>query len=266
MSCVDLNDCVDEYYSNALFLQAGDALWNISFWGNAFMLMVFSHDPWMSFGAAVIMQIATEFLLILSIWTRWNFLRVNNKWEPGEYVFDFLFSIYGVVAGMLFIKLLKSPQLISFTNDPRFKQTKHRISYNIKYLVELTIVQFGASRVFYLSTYSDSVFGNRLFRLDWFLYSLLSIVGIVFMWWLNWTSTYEKKHIWKDKSRTDYNRFYIFLAAAFVIHYAPQVYYYRSPRIMSIISSCISIGSLYLVNGIGWILTNRNRYTRNKKK
>src|SRR5688572_7618659 len=154
LSCADLGKCATIYYTTC------DFVWGLSIQPffqcySSFVVMLYTHDPWISIAMMALYQLAREILLMLSVQLGLDFLRLKKEWSPGDIVFDAVSSTIGITVGMLFLWIVNPPRLIRYPTEERlrlqrdygiktkkFYDGKEVTFVRVKYRIQITVIQY----------------------------------------------------------------------------------------------------------------------------
>lgn len=268
-----------DYYKRCDFI-FDNQLWIYDKWYNAFIWMLFSHDPVITIAWQGLTEFVLEFSIVLAVWFDLEILRMKKSSDPGLIVIDFLVVIFAIVSAIVVIKLIKSPRLLVYPYEDvllinqyynvkiqkeksifKFSRESYR-NLRIKYWVELLFIQYLPSRFLWLipQTQGYKSYIIHYFRIDWALYFLCHFMIIVVLIRINYWDKIERDVLWKGKERT-YALFYGLWIITWIIMMLPFSYNYFFPIQALLISNSFVLLLFLFALLFKCILT----YLKNKK-
>lgn len=279
-SCVEelctfsLIECMEPFYEALPFMYE-QRLWSYSHFYNAFITMMFTQNIYITFFWTAIYELAEEFSIFVSVRYNVTWIRLKSEWDPGDIMMDMLLGCFGIAFGLWVSRLFQFPRLIRFPRDeinrikreyglqvgyhkedaPKRKE-EDILSYSmfslmgiqIKYIVELFVLQYGPSRFFLLleSGHNGEVLMGGCFRKDWISYAVTSILLIWVCFFLNRLSKFEKNIIWKNNG-IRYLTYHVIWTAIFVIFNAPSICIFDYPKILLMYGLYSLAGAMFIV-------------------
>jgi hypothetical protein len=254
--CIDYTPCLQIHYQYSEFLYE-QRLWSFSHWYDSFVLMIFTHNPWITFAIAAFVELLMEGSMVFSVWTGWNWIKLKRRWDSADIAFNLVTSLFGLSAGILFIWIIESPKLIfapyldlaliktdygiEYDEDTIDLLRKYKpIDYTIirwKYYAELLFLQFVPPLSFLLTTNTED--GQPLiggFRNDTFIYFLVNILALPSLYALNRMTPLEVDLIWR-KRMDKYNMFYGYWLLVILLLLSPSLYLWSYPHVTMLVGS-----------------------------
>lgn len=256
--CYDVTPCVEQYYTYCHFLFEQRA-WAFMHFYNSFIMMIFTHDPYVTFSVVAFFALIEEGSMALATWTGMPWIKMKSEWDQADTAFDLMTSIVGTTAAILFLWVIRSPKLVrspylqlglmkneynleysgkSFEEITRFSQKEYAF-VKWKYLVELLAMQLLPCRVFYFITSEQD--GGPLIggfvRIDIALYFFFNTLFIILCMMVNNVTEIERTIFWKG----DTKRYYRFHALWFLVNVlllSPSVIYlFDYPKITMLVGA-----------------------------
>jgi len=217
--------------------------------------MMYTHDPWASFGFAAVYEVVKELSVVLSVQLDMPWIRLKRDWGSGEMMYNMFTSISGITVAILVLWVLVSPRLIRnpyqeayilsreydleippYSNMYKYKMKQY--SYlRLKYWIQLTFIQYVPP---YVSMWLDN---GSLIRRDFIVYIVLNYVLLYVFFIGNWTQKIEKEVIWKG-DRKKYMDFYVGWLSVLVAFSFSMIYLYSYPKIVILTFSIFLLGIL----------------------
>lgn len=280
--CATPSVCIDYYYGESLFLYER-RIWAWVYTYIPMVIMLYTHDPWASFGTSLIVIMIQEMTTAVSVVA--GIPHVPGMiWDPGDIAFIFFFQVMGITLAMIVIMTTEAPRLVRHpyeelsrlsneyntelvvASDIVFEHTSREYSWlRYKYYFQIGVVQSSAISIALL--YGKPLFEvkliTHLFRPDW--YAMLITQGMLlgaFFYW-NFKNRIEVDVIWKN-SRDHYVRVYAIWFFTLAIVLLPGAFMLFPSKVGVLLG--ISIASFLL--GILFVVSSKLRqwHQRNKKK
>lgn len=249
MNCADIKLCSLTYYSlHNTFLQETE-MWSYAQLHTAFALMLFTHDVWFVFTVIALWEFIEELSVAVAGWTGQNWILLKSEWDAADTLFDISIGIFGIMTAVMVIWILRPPKLIRYPYlEARYLEQEYKTTIKLnyprkqfmllrwKYWIQIASIQWLPSIVFFFWSPPprDGAISTRLARLDWCLFTGITLLLILFLFLMNYTSKIERDHLW-NKNRLHYRNFYAIWAAVFLLFTLPGIYMFLYPKEMILI-------------------------------
>lgn len=253
--CSQPSVCAQHYYQLSNFIYE-KRMWPFIYFYGSYVTMLFSHEPWSSFGSSSIILMFQEIITAIAVYFDLPFFP-SRVWDPGETLFIMFFQIAGVTSAMILISTLDTPRIIRSPHEEmrqlsreygtewdkddlnevlEFPEKEYK-NLRWKYISQLGLLEV-LSIVSGLMAYLDldpQFQDSNWARVDWLSFSFLNLVLIASFYMWNWTSKIETDLIWR-KDRRHYVRFYATWFFSFLLLILPGVYMFLPTKLSGLLS------------------------------
>jgi len=258
MECSDLYVCSSVYYAKHNTFLEETEMWSYAQLHTAFALTLFTHDVWFVFTVIALWEFIEELSVAVAGWTGQSWMLMKSEWDAADTMFDIAIGIFGIMTAVMVIWIIRPPKLIRYPYlEARYFNEQYGENLHVehsrrqhaivrwKYWIQLALVQWIPSIVFFIWSPPpdpNKPGSTQLVRLDWALFTSVTLVLIFILYLTNYTTQVERNAIW-DGHKLAYRNFYATWAAVFLLFTIPGIYMFLFPKEMIL----IGITLVYLI-------------------